>query len=191
MQILLITFLAFVAIKVDLLAAEAGMPQLDPKYWASQVFWLIIVFAFLYLTMSTFFIPKIRDSLNDREDKIKNDLDDAKNLKEQSENKIAEYNKIIEEAKKEVQKIFFEEKNKLDADIKLKKNKFDSEIEKEIQECQKEINELKNINIENIIKISEEITSKIIEDISGDKLNESSVKAAIAETLKKKINKYL
>jgi F-type H+-transporting ATPase subunit b len=191
MKILFITFLAFIAIKADLMAAEAGMPQLNPKYWASQVFWLILVFSSLYLIMSKIFIPKIRDNLNDREDKIKNDLDDAKNLKEQSENKISEYNKIIEEAKKEVQKIFFEEKNKLNTDIKLKKSKFDNEIEKEIQECQKEVSELKRNSIENIIKVSEEITSKIIEDISGDKLNESSIKAAIVETSKNKITKYL
>ena len=191
MKILFITFLAFIAIKADLMAAEAGMPQLNPKYWASQVFWLILVFSSLYLIMSKIFIPKIRDNLNDREDKIKNDLDDAKNLKEQSENKISEYNKIIEEAKKEVQKIFFEEKNKLNTDIKLKKSKFDNEIEKEIQDCQKEVSELKRNSIENIIKVSEEITSKIIEDISGDKLNESSIKAAIVETSKNKITKYL
>ena len=28
----------------NLFAAEAGMPQLNPEYWASQAFWLIIIF---------------------------------------------------------------------------------------------------------------------------------------------------
>ena len=32
----------------SLIAAEAGMPQLDPKYWASQAFWLIIIFLSIY-----------------------------------------------------------------------------------------------------------------------------------------------
>ena len=39
--------IAIAAIQNDLFAAEAGMPQLDPTYWASQAFWLILVFTIL------------------------------------------------------------------------------------------------------------------------------------------------
>ena len=39
-------------------AAEAGMPQLNPKYWASQAFWLIIIFLSIYILISRIFIPK-------------------------------------------------------------------------------------------------------------------------------------
>ena len=37
--------------ETDLFAAEAGMPQLDPTYWASQAFWLILVFTLLYICL--------------------------------------------------------------------------------------------------------------------------------------------
>ena len=63
-----------------LFAAEAGMPQLDSKYWLSQSFWLILIFLLLYLSLSKFFIPKIKDNLDDREKKIKDNLDEAKDL---------------------------------------------------------------------------------------------------------------
>ena len=46
-------------IDTNLFAAEAGMPQLDPKYWASQAFWLVLIFALLYLAISKFFIIKL------------------------------------------------------------------------------------------------------------------------------------
>ena len=36
--------LVLLTICTNLFAAEAGMPQLDPKYWASQAFWLILIF---------------------------------------------------------------------------------------------------------------------------------------------------
>ena len=62
-------------------AAEAGMPQLDPTYWASQAFWLILTFTSLYFVLSKLFIPKIKDIIDDRESKIKNDLDEAHKLK--------------------------------------------------------------------------------------------------------------
>ena len=37
--------IAMFAMQNDLFAAEVGMPQLDPKYWASQAFWLILIFS--------------------------------------------------------------------------------------------------------------------------------------------------
>ena len=46
-----------------MLAAEAGMPQLDPTYWASQAFWLILVFSILYISIAKFYLPKIKDNL--------------------------------------------------------------------------------------------------------------------------------
>ena len=52
-----------------LFAAEAGMPQLDSTYWLSQSFWLILIFTILYLILSKFFIPKIKDNLDNREKK--------------------------------------------------------------------------------------------------------------------------
>jgi len=67
--------------EMDLFAAEAGMPQLDPKYWASQTFWLILVFSILYILIAKFYLPKIKKNLDDRDNKIKEDLDEANNLK--------------------------------------------------------------------------------------------------------------
>ena len=43
-------------INTDLFAAEAGMPQLDPTYWASQAFWLVLVFTnFIYRNIKSLF----------------------------------------------------------------------------------------------------------------------------------------
>ena len=183
--------IAIVAIKTDLFAAEAGMPQLDPTYWASQAFWLILVFTTLYILISKFYLPKIKDNLDNRENKIKEDLENANKFKEQSEAKLKEYEVILENAKKEITKIHFESKNTLDKDIQSKKEKIEREIEKEIAKAQKEISELKKNSISTIQNISEEVTSNIIENISGDKLNESSIKAVVEEVSKKNISKYL
>ena len=191
MKIFLVILGASLAVNIDLFAAEAGMPQLDPKYWASQAFWLVLVFTLLYLTISKFFIPKIKSGLDDRENKIKDDIDEANNLKELSEKRQKEYNLVIENAKKEVQKILSENKNKLSIEIQNKKKTIEKEIEQEIQKAQIEIKNLKKSSINSIGKISEEIAQKIIEEISGDKLNESSVKATISETSKKNTDKYL
>ena len=179
------------AIQNDLFAAEAGMPQLDPKYWASQGFWLILVFTILYISIAKFYLPKIKNNLDNRENRIKDDLEDANKFKELSESKLKEYEKILENARKEVIKIHIESKNTLDKDIKTKKETIEKEIEKEILKAQKEISDLKKNSITDIQKISENIASNIIESISGDKLNENSIKAAVEDVSKKNLGKYL
>ena len=183
--------IAILAIQNNLFAAEAGMPQLDPKYWASQAFWLILVFSILYISVAKFYLPKIKNNLDNRENRIKDDLDDANKFKELSELKLKEYKKILEDAKKEVIKIHVESKNILDKEIKTKKETIEKEIEQEILKAQKEISELKKGSIKDIQKISEEIASDIIQTITGDKLNESSIKAAVEEISKKNLGKYL
>ena len=191
MRSFLIFFIASLAINRDLYAAEAGMPQLDPTYWASQAFWLILVFTILYITISKIYLPKIKGNLDNRENKIKEDLDNANKFKDQSESKLKEYELIMENAKKEVSKIHIESKNILNKDIQSKKETIDKEIEKEILKSQKEILELKKNSISSIQKISEKIAANIIENISGDKLNDSSIKATIEDVSKKNIGKYL
>ena len=146
--------------EISLLAAEAGMPQLDPTYWASQAFWLVLIFTGLYLTLSNLFIPKIKNSIDNRENKIKDDLDEAQKLKNLSEQKLEEYELSIENAKKEVQKIIFESKNKLNLEIQNKKKEFEKEIEIEIESAEKEIENLKKDSLKNISTISEEMASK-------------------------------
>ena len=191
MKSFIIYVIAVAAINGDSRAAEAGMPQLDPTYWASQAFWLILIFAILYISISKFYLPKIKENLDNRENKIKEDLENASIFKEQSEAKVKEYEEILENAKKEVSKIYFESKNTLNKNIQAKKVVLEKEIEKEISKAQKEILELKKKSISSIQNISEKIASNIIENITGEKLNESSIRATIEDISKKNINKLL
>ena len=185
------SIIAILAIQNNLFAAEAGMPQLDPTYWASQAFWLILVFTILYISIAKFYLPKIKSNLDNRENKIKEDLDSANKFKDQSELKFKEYEKILENSKKEVIKIHLDSKKKLDKDMQAKKDIIEKEIENELTKTQKEIAELKKNSISDIQNISRDLTSNIIENISGDKLNESSIKAAVEDISKKNVGKYL
>jgi|TARA_B110000444_G_C18756461_1_gene555385 F-type H+-transporting ATPase subunit b len=191
MRLFLLSIGILITSNTSLLAAEAGMPQLDPTYWASQAFWLVLIFTALYLALSNLFIPKIKDNIDSRENKIKDDLDEAQKLKNLADKKLEEYDQTIEDAKKEVQKIIFENKNELNLQIQSKKKEFDKEIENEIKAAEREIKDLKKDSLKNISIISEEIASKVIEQISGEPMNQSSVKAAILEASKKNLGKYI
>ncbi len=175
----------------NIFAAEAGMPQLDPKYWFSQAFWLTITFATLYILISKLFIPKIKNNIDDRERKIKDDLEKAQYYKGNSEIKNKEYEKAIEKSNKEISKMINDTRKKLEKDIQIKKQSIEKQINDEIKKTENEIKDLKQNSISSIEKISEELSSKMIKEITGDQLNQSSIKAIVSDITKKNINKII
>ena len=112
-------------------------------------------------------------------------------LKEGAEKKLIEYNKIIEDTKKEAKKIIEDNKKKLENDIKSKKQKFNEEIEKELMSVEKEIKSLKKSSISGINKIAVETSSEIIRQIIGVEMNKSKVSAIVEDISKKKVEKHL
>ena len=171
--------------------AEGGMPQLNPEFWASQIFWLILIFSSLYIIMWKIFLPKITDSIENRKSRIISDLNETQKLKENAEKKLREYNKIIDDAKKEAKKIIEDNKKKLENDIKSKKQKFNEEIEKELMSVEKEIKSLKKSSISSINKIAAEVSSEVIKQLVGTSVNMSNVSAIVEDISKKEVEKNL
>ena len=168
-----------------------GMPQLNPEFWASQIFWLILIFSSLYIIMWKIFLPKISDSIENRKSRVIGDLNETQKLKENAEKKLREYNKIIEDTKKEAKKIIEDNKKKLENDIKSKKQKFNEEIEKELMSVEKEIKSLKKLSISSINKIAAEVSSEVIKQLVGTSVNMSNVSAIVEDISKKEVEKNL
>ena len=171
--------------------AEEGMPQLNPEYWASQIFWLIIVFSVLYLALSKFILPKINGNLETRKSQILRNLEDAEKFKEESEKKLKDYEAIINEAKQKSKSIINETRKKINDDIKAKKDHLEKEIEKEVNKAENEIKSLKLSSVDSVKKIAFETSSLIIKEILNADLNNSNVSAIVEDVSKKKLDKYL
>ena len=173
------------------LGSEVGMPQLNTEYWASQIFWLILIFAILYLIIWKIFLPRITYSIENRKSRLVNDLDEVQKLKENAEKKLNEYNIIIEKSKKEAKKIIEDSKKKLDRDIESKKHKFNDEIEKELVATEEEIKYLKKSSLSNINHIATETTTEIIKQIINTQANKSSVSAIVSDVTKREMEKHI
>ena len=172
-------------------SSEAGMPQLDPEFWISQIFWLILIFTALYLIIWKIFLPKITYSIENRKSRVVNDLDEAQKLKENAQKKLNEYNKIIEESQKKAKEIIEDSKKKLDLDIKNKKQKFINEIEKELLAAEKEVKNLKKSSILNINNIAAETSVEVIKQIINIKVNKSNISAIVDDITKKEVEKNI
>ena len=186
-----IVFLLFVtcfACLNTVFAAESGgMPQLNPEFWISQIFWLIITFGILFIVLTKVILPKISDNLETRKSQILENIETADKQKEESQKKIKEYEKIILDSKLKAKSYFNEAREKILVDINKKRAALDKDLDKEISEVEKELSDLKNKSGEKINKIAAETSAELIKELIGEEVNSSSI-AAIVED-QSKINK--
>ena len=190
-RVFFIVFIQSAIFSSKSLGAEEGMPQLNPEFWFSQTFWLILVFTILYLIIWKRILPKITDNLENRKKTISTDLEEAQNLKKLAEERYKEYKKLINDAKNESGKIISESKLKLDQDLNNKKMEIQKEIDREINQAEKEINSFKKKSLESVSKISKEISSEVIKKILNTEVNESNLSAIVEEVSQKRLKNNL
>ena len=164
---------------------SGGMPQLNPEFWISQIFWLILTFGILFISLSKFILPKISKNLEARKSEILENIETAEKQREESENKVKEFEKIILESKNEAKNYFNETRKKLLEDINQKRTTLEKDIDKEVSEAEKEINKLKSTSSEKITKISIETSSEIIKQLIGEEVNSSSISAIVEDQSRK------
>ena len=175
----------------DVFAAESGgMPQLNPEFWISQIFWLTLTFGTLYIILSKLILPKISANLELRKSQIQENIEAAEKQRKESETKLKEYDEIILKSRLKANDIFKDSREKVIKDINIKKEALDKQIDEEIKKVEKEINQLKETSPEKINKIAIEISSDILKKLIGADVNNSSISAIVNDLLKRNGNKY-
>jgi len=176
---------------MEAFAAESGgMPQLNPEFWISQIFWLTITFGILYVVLSKLILPKISANLEIRKSQIVENIEAAEKQRKESELKIIEYEKMVQGSKAEAKNYFKNSREKLLKDINLKKSALDGELNLEIQKAELEIKELRDRAPDKINKIAVETSRDLLQQIIGAEVNSSSISAIVDDLSKKKMNKY-
>ena len=183
--IFFVPIFSFVFLLATQSAKGAGMPQLDPYYWISQIFWLILSFGVLFLILSKIILPKISGNLETRKSQILENIELAEKQRLESENKIKEFEKLILEGKNQAKNYFSDAKQKIIEDINKKKTLLENEINEEIKSAEKEINDLKNNAPEKINKIAVETSADLIKQLIGFEVNNSNISAIVADLSKK------
>ncbi len=183
-------FFNFFFLKEVFAAESGGMPQLNPEFWISQIFWLTLTFGILYIILSKLILPKISANLELRKSQIQENIEAAEKQRESSEAKIKEYNEIILKSKLEAKNIFREAREKVIKDINSKQNVLDKQIDEEIQKAEKEIQILKDNAPIKINKIAIETSSELVKKLIGAEVNNSSISAIVDDLSKKKGSKY-
>ena len=183
-------FFGFLFFKEAFAAESGGMPQLNPEFWISQIFWLILTFGTMYVVLSKFILPKISNNLESRKSQILENIEAAEKQREDSEAKLKEYDEVILKSKSEAKTMFNQTREKALKDIMAKKEVLDRQIDDEINKAEKEIEVLRISAPDKINKIAIETSSELLEKLIGSGVNSSSISAIVDDLSKRNGDKY-
>ena len=103
----------------------------------------------------------------------------AEKQREESEDKIKEFDKIILNSKLEAKNLFNEARQKVLDDIDKKRSELEKNLEEEIEIAEKEIHNLNKSSAENIKKIATETSSGLIKQLIGEEINKENISSIV------------
>ena len=155
------------------------MPQLNPEFFVSQIFWLIITFSFLFIFLWKISLPRINSVLERRKNKIDDDIEAAKKLQTEAETIQNNIESKIIKIHKEVSSLIIENSNSFQETAKNNLKKIDDEISKKINESALEIEKNKNESLKDIKNQVHEITKLTLLKLVDINIADKEIEATI------------
>ncbi|WP_332686127.1 F0F1 ATP synthase subunit B [Bosea sp. (in: a-proteobacteria)] len=148
-------------------AHGGGFPPFQGETFASQLLWLAITFGFLYWLTAKVIAPRLSGILEDRANKIGNDLDDAAAMKAKAEEAGQAYEKSLAEARAKSQAIAQETREKVSADSALRRKKVEADLAAKLAEAEAQIVTMKTGAMSNVGAIAAEAAAAIVDRLTG------------------------
>ncbi len=155
------------------------MPQLDPSVFSPLLVWLAITFAVLYLVMARSALPKVADVLEERDNRIADDLRQSEELKDKSKALEADYEKAHAEAKAEANRILSEARVRMLGDIDAKRGKAEGKLAAEVNAADAKIAAAKADALGDLEDMAMEACGAIVERLTGKSIGESGLRDAV------------
>ena len=164
------------------------MPQLDPEFFVSQLFWLILTFSFLLIFLWRISLPRISSVLEKRENKINHDFAAAKKLQAEAEEIQKQINKQLHETRTEtadlIKKAIYNFKDheinelrQLDKNIGIKIDKSAEQIEKNkiksVKQIHDQIYDITKLTLSKIsnVSVADKEIQQTVDQIENKVLN--------------------
>ena len=161
------------------------MPQLNPEFFVSQLFWLVVTFTFLLIFLWRISLPRIGSVLEKREKKINDDIAAAKELQEKAE----AIQKILEDklrnARTETAEMIKTTSINLQEKTAIELVKLDKNLDKKIHDSANNIEKSKSDSLNQIHDQIYEITKLIFSKITNFKVSNLDVKDAVTAVERK------
>tara|TARA_B100000579_G_scaffold367589_1_gene328046 strand:+ start:217 stop:708 length:492 start_codon:yes stop_codon:yes gene_type:complete len=163
------------------------MPQLNPEFFVSQLFWLALTFSFLFIFLWRISLPRIGNVLEKRERKISEDLAAAKELQIEAEKIQETIESQIKQAKADSADMIKSSSLSLLEKAQVELSKLDKELDAKIEQSAQTIEKNKNDSVLQIQSQINEITKLILSKVSSFQVSEDEIKSAVNNS-KRSIN---
>ena len=147
------------------------------------LFWTALTFIVLLLILRKIAWTPILQMLEEREKKISDSLKEAERIRQQSEQAVAEQQRIIEQAKKEAQEIIAKGQKTAEVVKEEILAKAKAEAEKMTRKAQRDIELSRDKAIEQIQDLAVELSMAATEKLIGKSLDEKEHQKIIRESL--------
>lgn len=149
-------------------------------------FWVAISFVIFCLIIVYKKIPQvINDLLDNKINEIKSEIDNAKNLKNESEQLLKKYKKKIEDAHMEKNQILNSEKKETEIFIQESENKFEQLILNKKKSLEQKLDQMKVKAIKDMQNISNKIALEAVKKIISNSANDEKMKVINQKNLEK------
>jgi len=159
--------------------AEAAFPPFDPTYFVSQLFWLAISFVVLYAVLSRFVLPRIGSIIEERRDRIADDLDTAAQLKAQVDETRRTYEKSLTNARARAYAVASEAKAVADAEIAEAIRQADADMETRLVESEARIRKSRDKALGEVRSIAANAAVMAVEHLVNLEVSEHDAAMAV------------
>jgi len=160
------------------------MPQLDPAFFGTQLFWLVISFVVLYLIMWRLAMPRVAGVLQQREDKIQGDLETAQKLKEETKSVIAAYEKALADARGQAQALARQTTDAANAESSRRQQEVSDRINAELVAAERRIAEARTTAMASVKTMAAEVAQSAFAKLTGAQADQGKLTAAVDAALK-------
>jgi len=155
-------------------------PPMDPSSFPSQLLWLALTFGALYLIMKRSAVPRIGKVIEERRERIQRDLDQAEQLKSETEAALADYEQALFEAKQKASVIARQERAKVTAEAEQRRAAADEQEARKIADADARIASARNKAMTSVDEIAAETARTIVDKLIGAKATPDEIKKALA-----------
>lgn len=164
------------------------MPQFESHFFSSLIFWEIVSFGILLWVLYRYAFPPILETLETRERKIRESLEQAERLRVEAERRMQEYEAkltvasrdaeaVLIQAKDRAQRLLDENEQRLVAEAERVKADAAREID---QERRKAIQEIRNQATDLALLVAEKVVERSLTDADHRRLADEAL-AAVAK----------
>lgn len=157
----------------------ATMPQMNPDYVSEQLIWLVLTFTFLYVMMSRVALPRIGAALEERQDKIADDLDKASDLKREAEEALTGYEQALSDARARAHSIASKSRDKVKAETDEMRAQSDATLAEHMENAETRIRNTKDMAMTHVRDVAVMTTTALVEKLTGQSVDAKSVGAAV------------